>query len=99
MFRKEGFKLYWSATEELNEDLKELKKVFMHKSVMINLEDDFDEMNEEERKGKEALQQDHNSITHYYTTGDETTQYIIMYVLFKLRFLQGKTLLLCKNLD
>lgn len=38
-------------------------------------------------------------MTHYYTTGDETTQYIILYVLFKLKFLQGKTLVLCNNLD
>lgn len=53
--RQEKYKLFWSATEELNEDLKELKKSFLHKSVMVNVDDEYDEMDEEERKSKAAL--------------------------------------------
>ncbi|KAL4469814.1 hypothetical protein ABPG72_022134 [Tetrahymena utriculariae] len=97
--KQENFKCYWSATEELNDDLKELKKTFLHKSVLINVDDDYDEMDDQERKSKQALQHDHDQVTHYYTTGDETTQYIILYVLFKLRFLQGKSLILCSDLE
>lgn len=53
--KQDKFKLYWSATEELNEDLKELKKTFLLKSVMVNVDDEFDEMDEEEKKSKAAL--------------------------------------------
>jgi len=48
--------LFWSVTEELSEDLKEIKKTFMNKSVMVNIDDDFDNMDDQERKTQQALQ-------------------------------------------
>jgi ATP-dependent RNA helicase DDX56/DBP9 len=38
-------------------------------------------------------------ISQFYHIGDDISRMIIVYVLFKLKFLSGKTLILVKNID
>lgn len=54
---------------------------------------------EELDKNLKALDQSHEIVPQFYHIGDELTKYIITYIMFKLGFIAGKTLIICENIE
>ena len=50
-----------------------------------------------EEKTKEVV--NHNDMLQYYYIADETQKFIILYMIFKLKFFGGKSIIVCKTIE
>ena len=70
-----------------------LKQEFLKKCVKISIEENEDESNEAPNSFQLA------QINQIYHIGPNTHKFILLYLSFKLKFIFGKTIILCKDVD
>ena len=73
-----------SAT--LSEDVKKLKKLVLHNAVILKLEEP-------------QLPMESGQLVQYQIKIEEEEKFVLIYALFKLRLIQGKTIIFVNNVD
>lgn len=91
IFAKSNIFKVLTCNEE-SEEIEAFKSTIMTNSVNIKMKEESDDEEEEKQQQKEDLQ-------HYYYVLNETQKFIVMYMVFKLRFFSGKSIILCKSLE
>lgn len=86
--RLEKMLIMMSSSEGVDESL---KKEFLKKCVKISIEDN----EEEDLETPQSLQM--AQINQIYHIGPDIHKYILLYLCFKLKFLFGKTIIICKD--
>jgi ATP-dependent RNA helicase DDX56/DBP9 len=91
--KAEGISIIFSLSNE-DERIKALKSLIMKNSVTIKFNEQTDEGEEDEETSREMAL--HNE---FFYISDDVTKYICLYILFKLKLIAGRTLILCKDID
>ena len=89
--RAEGINIFFSLSSE-DERIKALKSLIMRNSVAIKF-------NEQPTGGEEEGGSGAVLLNEFFYISDEITRYICLYVLFKLKLVGGRTLIICKDVD
>lgn len=82
-----------------NEEYKFARNKFLRNLSFKEYDQLNNETKEEDQIIKDLNFREYRIISQFYAIGDNITRMIIIYVLFKLKFLAGKTLILVKSLD
>nr|QBK46519.1 DExD/H box RNA helicase 45 [Philasterides dicentrarchi] len=79
-----------------------LEKITLRgRQIDLNLAQELEEAAQDEqlKKTQQAFEREYRLVSQFYHLGDETSKYIILYILYKLHFLVGKTLIVCPDND
>ena len=91
--RAEEINVLFSLSTE-DERIKALKSLIMRGSVTIKFNDQAADEN-----GKQGNSGGATLYNEFFFIADDITKYISIYVLFKLKFITGRTLIICRDLD
>lgn len=84
-----------SISQEGDERLPELRKALLQRPVTIK----FDEKDLEEIKEEKEAVQKSGLANEYFYIGDEMAKFMALYFIMKLKFIAGKTLILCSDVN